>query len=249
MKSGKNNSNDNNNVKSKRRLKYTPNTFAASMSLSENKNKISTPRMYNSPSDCIDSPPTPEIRQVESIVDQLTPRRIPDKRRKLLVKSLFSFGVESLDDLKGFTYEELRQEMTLYAFTGVQLKRLLRKAQEYEEEQSMVLNSRQSISSNNSRDRKVIVTRKKKKKLVGNKKESYNNTTINDSTMYDNNSRSILERGNDNSGSNSVVSVIGAIIVGAVVAFGVHTIVTTAVDAIERNYDTSNNNEEATAKK
>ena len=45
--------------------------------------------------------------------------------------------MESLDDLRGFTYEELRQEMTLYAFTGVQLKRLLRQAQKHEEEMSM----------------------------------------------------------------------------------------------------------------
>ena len=185
--SGIMNNNNNNSAKSKRRLKYTPKTQqtrrATSIILENNKNKISTPPMYNSPSDLIDSPPTPEVRRVERIVDQLTPRRIPDKRRKLLVKSLFSFGVESLDDLKGFTYEELRQEMTLYAFTGVQLKRLLRQAQDYEEEQSMMLadsTSKRNDSSYSSsgRARKIIVTRKKKKKNNNNKStKKYNNFT------------------------------------------------------------------------
>ena len=95
-----NNNNNNNSAKSKRRLKYTPKTQqtrrATSIILENNKNKISTPPMYNSPSDLIDSPPTPEVRRVERIVDQLTPRRIPDKRRKLLVKSLFPFSFHFL---------------------------------------------------------------------------------------------------------------------------------------------------------
>lgn len=220
-------------AKSKRRLKYTPDALS-------NKNKISTPPMYSSPSGFVDSPPTPEIRCVEKIVDQMTPRRIPDKRRKLLVKSLFSFGVESLDDLKGFTYEELRQEMSLYAFTGVQLKRLLRQAQEYEEEQSLLMenSTRRSIANNSSSSRRVIVTRRKKTKKRNKKFSS--NKLLHGDTIKDSMSEYDIGKSNSHS-SATFASIAGAVVVGAVIAFGVHSLITTATDALEQSYQVRNN--------
>jgi hypothetical protein len=96
-----------------------------------------SPPIYHSPSELVDSPPTPEMKKIETIVDALTPRKIPSKRRRLLVRSLLDFGVETLDDLEGFTYEQLRSELSLHAFTGVQLKRLLLQARAFRKQHAV----------------------------------------------------------------------------------------------------------------
>ena len=93
MKGAKQVDNEIYRARGKRRLRYTPEPKVR-QTLAETKNKISTPIFYNSPSALVDSPPTPDVKRVEQIVDRLTPRKIPSKRRKLLVKSLYSFGVD-----------------------------------------------------------------------------------------------------------------------------------------------------------
>ena len=226
--------NENYRARGKRRLRFTPESKLR-QTLAETKNKISTPIFYNSPSALVDSPPTPELKRVEKIVDRLTPRKIPSKRRELLVKSLYSFGVESLDDLRGFTYEELRQEMTLYAFTGVQLKRLLRQAQKHEEEMSMSQMGGgydRNYYSSNSQDREVDVSqvRRRAKREIS---QSYSDR----STALDiSKRRSDLSLQSYDSSGSSLSTIVGAIFVGAVVAFGIHSIVTTIADGVEHRF-------------
>lgn len=72
----------------------------------------------------VDEPRTPEMNSVHQLIDAITPSKLPSRRRELLARSLLEFGVETVEDLRGFTYEQLRSEITLHAFTGVQLKRL-----------------------------------------------------------------------------------------------------------------------------
>ena len=74
--------------------------------------------------------------------------------------------------------------------------------------------------------------------------------------MYNNDdSQPSMSRYSDNATtSSSFTSIVGAIVVGAVIAFGVHSIVTTAADVLENNYgnttanssmhSTNNQNEE-----
>ena len=106
--------------RSRRRLDYQYDEPSRATSNARN-----SPPIYHSPSELVDNPPTPEMKKLEKIVEALTPRKIPSQRKQLLVRSLLDFGVETLDDLEGFTYEQLRSDLCLHAFTGVQLKRLL----------------------------------------------------------------------------------------------------------------------------
>ena len=234
MKGAKQVDNEIYRARGKRRLRYTPEPKVR-QTLAETKNKISTPIFYNSPSALVDSPPTPDVKRVEQIVDRLTPRKIPSKRRKLLVKSLYSFGVESLDDLRGFTYEELRQEMTLYAFTGVQLKRLLRQAQKYEEEMSvsqMAGDYDRSYYDSNSQDREVAVSRVRRRA----KREMSQSYSDRSTALDISKRRSDLSLQSYDSSGSSLSTIVGAIFVGAVVAFGIHSIVTTIADGVEHRF-------------
>ena len=71
------------------------------------------------------------MRNLEKLVDASMDPRVPRfsrdglEMRVRLMKSLKAFEAYSESDLHGFTYEELRSEPSLKAFTGPQIKRLM----------------------------------------------------------------------------------------------------------------------------
>jgi hypothetical protein len=65
-------------------------------------------------------------RAVRKMIKMSTPRKLSSTRRKSLVNALLDFGVETYDDLKQFTFTELRNERSLQIFTAPQLKRMLK---------------------------------------------------------------------------------------------------------------------------
>jgi hypothetical protein len=65
-------------------------------------------------------------RDVRKMIKVATPKKLSSKRRRTLIDALLSFGVETFDDLKQFTFTELRNDRTLHAFTAPQLKRMLK---------------------------------------------------------------------------------------------------------------------------
>ena len=64
-------------------------------------------------------------KAVRTMIKVATPKKLSKHRRDAFVEALVEFGVETFDDLKQFTYSELRNESCLQVFTGPQLKRML----------------------------------------------------------------------------------------------------------------------------